>query len=94
MTRTARLDPSSPSADPLFAVAMLRIALDLKKNPALELEQAVSQVSARMKLDELAFRRYLEANLGLLRTSTQRQAQPLKARPAPAPARPRRTQRG
>ena len=92
MTRTARSE-SSPSTDPLFAVAMLRIALELKKNPEAQLEQVASQVAARMHLDELAFRRYLEVNLGLLRTSTQRLAAPLKARAA-APARVRRTQRG
>lgn len=74
---------------------MLRIALELKKNPQAELEQSVAQVVARMRLDGDAFRRYLESNLGLLRASTQRVAAPaLKARPAPAPARSRRTQRG
>lgn len=93
MTRTARLESSSPSADPLFAVAMLRIALELKKNPHAQLEPIVAQVAARMRLDEVAFRRYLEVNLGLLRTSSQRLAAPLKDRAA-APARSRRTQRG
>ena len=93
MTRNGR--PDSPSAEPLFAVAMLRIALELKKNPTEELESLSERIAARMQLDGEAFRRYLQSNLGLLRSTSQRAyATPVTARPARAPARSRRTQRG
>jgi hypothetical protein len=76
---------------------MLRIALELKKDPQASLEAAVDQVVARMALPAEAFGRYLEQNLGLLRATTQRAFASTVTAPAPvapAPARPRRTQRG
>lgn len=96
MTRPGRA-AAPASADPLFAVAMLRIALELKKSPSATLESAVDQVVARMGLPAEAFGRYLEQNLGLLRATTQRAFASAVSAPAqavPAPARPRRTQRG
>lgn len=53
---------------PLYGVAMLKIAMELKKPNAAALEEIVSGVLARMHLSEEAFRRYLEQNGGLLRT--------------------------
>ena len=93
MTRNGR--PDSPCAEPLFAVAMLRIALELKKEPTQDLEALVAQTALRMRLDAEAFRRHLQANLGLLRTTAKRAfAAEVSPRPVRAPARSRRTQRG
>jgi len=57
---------------PLYGVAMLKIAMELKKADARPLEELVSGVLARMRLDEGAFRAFLELNGGLLRTIAQR----------------------
>ena len=89
MIRNGR--PDAPSAAPLFAVAMLRIALELNKDPQLDLEATAARVATRMRLDVQAFRRHLEVNHGLLRTTAQAA---LTVQPARAPARSRRTQRG
>lgn len=89
------------SSDPLFAVALLRIALELKKSPDASLDALTSQVAARMKLDEGVFRRFLEGNLGLLKATATRAHVPAPATTpvdvsakAEAPARSRRTGRG
>jgi hypothetical protein len=57
---------------PLYGVAMLKIAMELKKPDAGDLDTILSGVLQRMKLDESEFRAYLEANGGLLRTIAQR----------------------
>ncbi len=57
---------------PLFGVAMLKIAMELKKpNPA-EFDQILSGVLRRMNLSEHAFRAYLTRNGGLLRALAQK----------------------
>jgi hypothetical protein len=53
-------------ADPMYAVAMLRIAMELKKPQAAHMEEIVEGVLKRMKLDRDDFRRYLNENVGLL----------------------------
>lgn len=53
---------------PLYGVAMLKIAMELKKPNAAALEEIVSGVLAKMHLSEEIFRQYLEQNGGLLRT--------------------------
>ena len=53
--------------NPLYGVAMLKIAMELKKPDAAALEDIISGVLGRMRLSEEAFRRYLEQNGGLLR---------------------------
>ncbi len=55
-------------ASPLYGVAMLKIAMELKKADAAPLDELVRGVLARMRLPEAEFRSYLEANGGLLRT--------------------------
>jgi hypothetical protein len=90
MTRNARSAEAAPAdANPLFAVAMLRIALELKKPSAEPVDALVEKVVARMQLDGAAFRAFLERNLGLLRA-----AAPVKAPAVAASAPRRRTQRG
>jgi hypothetical protein len=56
------------TASPLYGVAMLKIAMELKKADAKPLDELISGVLARMKLPEGEFRAYLSANGGLLRT--------------------------
>ncbi|MCI0570824.1 MAG: hypothetical protein L0Y66_08740 [Myxococcaceae bacterium] len=53
---------------PLYGVAMLRIALELKRPGAGSLDTLVHRVTARMGLEEGPFRAYLERDGGLLRT--------------------------
>ena len=57
---------------PLYGVAMLKIAMELKKPGAGDLDGILKGVLQRMRLDEREFRMYLEANGGLLRTIAQR----------------------
>jgi hypothetical protein len=57
---------------PLYGVAMLKIAMELKKADARPLEELVTGVLSRMKLDEDEFRAFLELNGGLLRTIAQK----------------------
>jgi hypothetical protein len=58
--------------NPMYGVAMLKIAMELKKSPAAGLDEILKGVLSRMHLDERAFRRFLEQNGGLLRTIAQR----------------------
>lgn len=60
--------PGEVAASPLYGVAMLKIAMELKKADARPLEDLVSSVLQRMHLPEDAFRQFLAANGGLLRT--------------------------
>jgi hypothetical protein len=60
------------SMSPLYGVAMLKIALELKKADARPMEQLISGVLAKMGLDEAAFRGFLDANGGLLRAIAQK----------------------
>lgn len=64
--------PPEVAASPLFGVAMLRIAMELKKADDRPLDELISGVLSRMKLDEAEFRSYLERNGGLLRTIAQK----------------------
>ena len=57
---------------PLYGVAMLKIAMELKKADARPLEELMSGVLKKMRLDEQEFRAFLEHNGGLLRTIAQR----------------------
>jgi hypothetical protein len=52
---------------PLFGVAMLKIALELKKPGAGALDEILSGVLSRMRIDERDFRLFLSQNGGLLR---------------------------
>jgi hypothetical protein len=60
------------SASPLYGVAMLKIAMELKKADARPVDELIHGVLSRMRLDEGEFRRFLEANGGLLRAIAQK----------------------
>ena len=95
MTRNGRSESSAAvAADPLFAVAMLRIALELKKNLTDPLDVIAARVAQRMRLDAAAFRAYLDGNLGLLKSAGPRVTAKPVARAVPAHAPRRRTQQG
>lgn len=67
-TQPAQQVPVELEASPLFGVAMLKIAMELKKADAQPLDELVSGVLRRMNLPEAEFRAFLESNGGLLRT--------------------------
>ena len=60
--------PKEIAASPLYGVAMLKIAMELKKADSRPLEELVSSVLQRMHLPEEDFRQFLASNGGLLRT--------------------------
>jgi hypothetical protein len=64
--------PIEVAASPLYGVAMLKIAMELKKADARPLDELIGGVLSRMRLDEGEFRRFLDANGGLLRTIAQK----------------------
>lgn len=64
--------PNEVAASPLYGVAMLKIAMELKKADAKPVDELITGVLTRMRLDENEFRRFLEANGGLLRAIAQR----------------------
>jgi len=57
---------------PLYGVAMLKIAMELKKPGAGELEDILVGVLKRMNIPETEFRAYLAQNGGMLRTIASR----------------------
>ena len=64
--------PAELVASPLYGVAMLKIAMELKKADARPVDELINGVLTRMRLDEGEFRRFLEANGGLLRAIAQK----------------------
>jgi hypothetical protein len=60
--------PAELEASPLFGVAMLKIAMELKKADPQPLDALVRGVLTRMGLPEAEFRAFLESHGGLLRT--------------------------
>jgi hypothetical protein len=55
------------TASPLYGVAMLKIAMELKKPGAPGLDEILQGVLARMRIPEREFREFLAQNGGLLR---------------------------
>ena len=64
--------PAELVASPLFGVAMLKIAMELKRADARPVDELIEGVLTRMRLDEGEFRRFLESNGGLLRAIAQK----------------------
>lgn len=59
--------PREVVESPLYGVAMLKIAMELKKADARGLDEIVSGVLSKMHLSENEFRAYLDQNGGMLR---------------------------
>jgi len=64
--------PAQVAASPLYGVAMLKIAMELKKADARPVDELITGVLTRMRLNENDFRRFLESNGGLLRAIAQK----------------------
>jgi hypothetical protein len=60
---------AADSDDPLCAVAMLRVAVEMKKPDARGLDEIIEGVLERMRLDKQAFRQFLAENGQLLRAT-------------------------
>jgi hypothetical protein len=58
---------SGLAQSPLFGVALLKIAMELKRDDGRELEEILTGVLRTMNLAEVEFRKYLAQNGGLLR---------------------------
>ena len=62
VSRTGQAGRSDEEVDPAFHRAILKIALELKKPSAHEYDAIVERTIRAMKLDPVAFRRYLGEN--------------------------------
>jgi hypothetical protein len=60
------------SESPLFGVAMLKIAMELKRTQGTALDDILSGVLEKMNLPEADFRAFLQRNGGLLRAIAAR----------------------
>ena len=65
-TETAQ-SPSALEPDPLYGVALLKMALELKRRQDATPEENLRDVLARMRLPEQEFRAWLSQQGGLLR---------------------------
>jgi hypothetical protein len=85
----------------MFGVAMLKIAVELKKKAAPRaLEDVVAEILKKMRVDEASFRDYLLANGGLLQAVARgprvdpaqksRPSQAAQTRPSGSPSAERR----
>lgn len=68
----AKEERQEAADSPLYGVAMLKIAMELKKPDAGALEDIIRGVLAKMNLSEEEFSRYLAQNGGLLKTIAQK----------------------
>lgn len=63
------------AVDPAFQRAILKVAIELRKPGAKDYEQVVAETIRAMRLDPVAFRRYLgengARNMGLLLATTR-----------------------
>jgi hypothetical protein len=64
--------PTEIAASPLYGVAMLKIAMELKKADARPVDELITGVLRRMSLPEEDFRAFLAMNGGLLKTIAQK----------------------
>jgi hypothetical protein len=66
-------EPGEPlEASPLYGVALLKAAMELKRRPDGQLEEILAGVLARMRIPEEEFHRYLAQHGGLLRQVAER----------------------
>lgn len=66
--KTSEEVPAQVAASPLYGVAMLKIAMEMKKADAAPLDELIQGVLKKMNLPEADFYAFLEMNGGLLRT--------------------------
>ena len=65
-------EPGPLEASPLFGVALLKTALELKRQRDATVEEVLSGVLARMRIPEEEFRQFLLQNGGLLRAIAEK----------------------
>jgi hypothetical protein len=54
------MGPRTPKPDQqIFHVGMLKVVLQLKREPSRNIEEVASEVATNMKLDDLGFKRFL-----------------------------------
>lgn len=72
VTQVIELKPSVQETppSPLFGVAMLRIAMEMKKPGSTPMEEIVGRVLQQMHLPEEGFKDFLKHNGGLLKSIT------------------------
>ncbi len=66
--------PGQVEDSPLYGVAMLKIAMELKKQDARGLDEILQGVLSKMNLSEEQFRKFMSQNQGLLRSIAQKKA--------------------
>lgn len=71
-TRKGARRPVEVAESPLYGVAMLKIAMELKKQANADLDEILRGVLRRMDLPEQEFREFLARNGGLLKTIASR----------------------
>ncbi|CAM3634489.1 hypothetical protein G4177_36905 [Corallococcus sp. ZKHCc1 1396] len=65
--RPATAPPAPPvDVDPLYGVALLKTAFELKRRPDGSVDEVLSAVLARLRIDEGEFRAFLAQQGGLL----------------------------
>jgi hypothetical protein len=65
--RTVTAPPAPPvDVDPLYGVALLKMAFELKRSPQGSLEDVMRGVLERLRIDEDAFRAFLSEQGGML----------------------------
>ncbi len=73
---TVETEPAAPSTsatpEALYGVAMLKIALEVKRHASEPLDSIISRVLTQMRLPEGAFRDYLASNGGLLKAIAEK----------------------
>ncbi len=69
--RSAIATTEAPAHDPMYAVALLKIALELKRDPTAGVEATVERIVRAMGFPADSFRRYVEGNLALLTTTAR-----------------------
>ena len=71
-TRADEPQAAPVEESPLYGVAMLKIAMELKKPGARELDEILAGVLSRMRIPEEEFRAFLSQNGGMLRAIAQK----------------------
>ncbi len=78
--RTAVVERTAPSTrlpdSALWSIAMLRIAVELKRPGAPDVEEIVAGVVARMGIPQADFKKYLAEHLSLLQKAVQDRGTP------------------
>ncbi len=67
----AQAAAADPRENPMYGVALLKIAMELKKDPSRTFEQILGGVVDAMGFEPSDFQRYVAQNMGLLVTTAK-----------------------